>query len=411
MELSASLPPISEAQMKYAVKNLPKFSYKFGRKEYCSECGGIVDNGVCTKCGEKKLSDYGTRAKNRMVQKGYYYGILTVKDDVQVIRHFIVTKTAVVGEGSTYSFDEVVQNWIERTGKITHVARKRGCNIYKEWALDSEMNVRHSYGGYDCYTIFDYLYYPKRPVTFELKRAGFKWSFHDIEPSHLFVLLLSSTLAETLFKTGREKYLIHHGRLSDKSAELAICHRHKYSINDVSLWIDVVEMCRRLGEDTHNPKNICPDNLAGFHDSLQRRIDAKTAREERLRRKSDLANLISRIDSLEEAYKNEKGKYFSISITGNGINVSVLDSVRAFYDEYMEFGHCVFSHEYYKEEDSLILSARDEAGHRIETVEYDLVSNKVLQSRGLHNCSTDRHEEIVSLVERELPKCLKRLGS
>ena len=65
----------------------------------------------------------------------------------------------------------------------------------------------------------------------------------------------------------------------------------------------------------------------------------------------------------------------------------------------MALHHCVYSNEYYKKADSLILGARDQSGQRLETVELSLKTFRVLQSRGMFNKSTPLHAEIVKLVE------------
>ena len=60
--------------------------------------------------------------------------------------------------------------------------------------------------------------------------------------------------------------------------------------------------------------------------------------------------------------------------------------------------HCVFSASYYNIPDSVILSARDKDGRRIETIEFSLTQGKVVQSRGVCNKNTEFHDRIVSLV-------------
>ena len=61
--------------------------------------------------------------------------------------------------------------------------------------------------------------------------------------------------------------------------------------------------------------------------------------------------------------------------------------------------HCVFHANYYKKDDSLILSARDPAGDRLETVEFSLKTFKVIQSRARCNGISEHHNEIIALVE------------
>lgn len=66
--------------------------------------------------------------------------------------------------------------------------------------------------------------------------------------------------------------------------------------------------------------------------------------------------------------------------------------------------HCVFTNEYYKRDNSLLMSARDASGNRIETIELDLKTLKVLQSRGVNNSKTDKHDEILSIIESNINK-------
>lgn len=78
--------------------------------------------------------------------------------------------------------------------------------------------------------------------------------------------------------------------------------------------------------------------------------------------------------------------------------ISVLDTLEAFQAEGNALHHCVFQCEYYAKADSLILSAHDKEGNRIETIEFSLTEGKVIQSRGLCNTNTPHHDRIVRLV-------------
>lgn len=66
-------------------------------------------------------------------------------------------------------------------------------------------------------------------------------------------------------------------------------------------------------------------------------------------------------------------------------------------EEGVAMHHCVFSNRYYLREDSLILSATIE-GRWIETIEVNLETLKVVQSRGVCNQNTEYHDQIVNLV-------------
>ena len=47
-------------------------------------------------------------------------------------------------------------------------------------------------------------------------------------------------------------------------------------------------------------------------------------------------------------------------------------------------------------------SARDKKGNRIETIEVDIKNYKLVQSRGVCNLMSDRHEEIINLVNSNM---------
>lgn len=72
--------------------------------------------------------------------------------------------------------------------------------------------------------------------------------------------------------------------------------------------------------------------------------------------------------------------------------------------------HCVFTNEYYRRNDSLILSATMD-GRRLETVEVSLSRLKIEQSRGVNNENSPYHSQIVKLVQRNMPLIEKRIGA
>ena len=72
--------------------------------------------------------------------------------------------------------------------------------------------------------------------------------------------------------------------------------------------------------------------------------------------------------------------------------------------------HCVYRMGYYKRPESLILSARDRGGNRLETVEVNLNTFSVVQSRGLQNHPTLAHADIIRLVEQNM-NLIKRAKS
>ena len=93
------------------------------------------------------------------------------------------------------------------------------------------------------------------------------------------------------------------------------------------------------------------------------------------------------------------------------IEVSVLDSIEAYQNEGEAMHHCVFKCSYYNREDSIIPSAHDKDGNRIETIEFSLTENKVIQSRGVCNSNTELHDRIVNLVNANAHRFIKAKAS
>ena len=63
--------------------------------------------------------------------------------------------------------------------------------------------------------------------------------------------------------------------------------------------------------------------------------------------------------------------------------------------------HCVFTNKYDSKSDSLILTARI-GNKRIETVEVNLKTLSVVQSRGVCNNNTEYHDRIIKLVKKNM---------
>ena len=106
----------------------------------------------------------------------------------------------------------------------------------------------------------------------------------------------------------------------------------------------------------------------------------------------------------EKKYAKEKGKYFGIVFGDDYITIAVLQSVQEIAQEGTIMHHCVYANGYYKKPESLILSAQDKDGNRIETIEINLRTFKVVQSRGVCNKMTDQHERILQLCNANMHK-------
>lgn len=235
-----------------------------------------------------------------------------------------------------------------------------------------------------------------------------KGALPDCHPFELMKALLTDTRIETLMKAGNHravKYFLSNKSMLDKcwnSHKIAM--RNGYQIKDYGLWCDLIKLLDKAGKDTRNAKYICPVNLKVAHDLW---LDKVTSADEKRRKSEELA----KAKKEEKRFYQTKSCFFGIVIRDKDIEVSVLDSIEAYQNEGEAMHHCVFKCNYYSREDSLILSAHDKDGNRIETVEFSLTENKVIQSRGVCNTNTELHDRIVKLVNANAHRFIKARAS
>jgi hypothetical protein len=383
----------------------------------CSDCGHQWKSGngslcdtlagcKCPLCGaELKVDD----TRRRTYKETRYFSVITTCGGFQVIRVVQIRHVSRKGEPMKFYCNEVVQRWISPDGKVTTMALLRACAFHycDLWALESGMEPRGHNDLYDNVVTWGDVY-PRMNVIPQLRRNGFKGDFHGISPIRLFKRLLSDPRIETLIKDGRieemKYFILNPLNADDFWASYLIAGRHRYQINNISMWCDYLRMLVNLGQDIRNPKNICPEDFIEAHDKAHRRIEAKHRKEyaeaERRRdierREREQRRLLQE-QQREDDFKALKSKFFGLIITDNEISVKVLESIEEYYEEGNVQNICVFSSEYYKKADSLILSARID-GKIIETVEVDLQTLKVVQCHGRNNEDTEYHKRIIDLV-------------
>lgn len=420
VELSEKLPAITDKQKQWAFEHcFEDEGYYTKGSVWCLHCGEVFpkttselivslagDEAVCPKCGRRLKLGNCRKAK---YNERWYYTIITTIQGFQVCRHFIVEKTMykttkyLYGcQEPYYTIHEAVQNWIDEYGHETVIARpcKPLMLVYDAWKFSKPMEIRsrhRQYYAHDKYDIDAKYIYPHRSILPKIKRNGYTGSFHGLSASELFKLLLRDREAEMLIKNGQYDLLRLKWKRSYKEFTMPFAHsirianRNKYIVKDASMWIDYLDLLEYFHLDTHNAHYVCPRNLKAEHDRL-------LARKQRIEEKIALEKKIAEAKKWEAKYRETKGKFFGICFGNEDIVITVIQSVAEMAEEGQAMHHCVYSMEYYKKPNSLILSAKDKNGNRIETIEIDLKTFKVVQSRGVCNKNTDKHDEIVKLV-------------
>lgn len=410
VELSSKLPAITETQIRWGKKHcFPHNAFRCKDEMWCSECGRMwVDTTgqkkgyiQCPYCGEKLEVKVSRKTKDNAVS---YLTVVTTSGDFQVLRHFYTAKYVRKGCDNHYFIDEVCQQWITADNKETVIAKAMNMGS-RGWIHTTDMSIKQSGNIYysHSYDIDGYVY-PKVKLLPILRRNGLRSSFHDITPAVLIRALLSeSKYAEMLLKTkqyGMLSFYMHRGCLYHPWV-VNICNRNGYIIKDGSMYDDYIHLLDYFHLDTHNAHYVCPKNLKKEHDKLvekKRKIEAKIrAEEERkeriermFRMKQDILSFIRRIQP-----------FLGMEIKDEGIVIRPLESVTQFYQEGKAMHHCVYQNEYYKRKDCLILTAQKD-GKRLETVEVNIKTFKIIQSRAVCNKTSDYHDKIIEMVNRNM---------
>lgn len=410
VELSSKLPNITDAQMRWGKKNCFKhYAFRCKDEMWCSDCGKMwVDTSRqkdgdirCPYCGEKLEVKVSRKTKDNIES---YLTIVTTLKEFQVLRHFYITRYARKGCDNHYFIDEVCQQWITADRKETVIAKAMNMGS-GGWVHTTEMSIKQD-GNMYCshsYDIGGYVY-PKVKLLPILRRNGLRTSFHGFTPALLIRAILGeSKYAEMLLKTKQYSMLefyMYRGCLSHPWT-VNICNRNGYIIKDGSMYDDYLRLLDYFHLDTHNAHYVCPKNLKAAHDELvsrKQRIEARErAEEDRKRRvermvriKADIALFIKRIQP-----------FLNLEIKEDDIVIRPLQSVSQFYQEGKAMHHCVYANEYYRKKDCLILSAKV-AGKRKETIEVNLKTFKVVQSRAVCNNNSEYHDKIIELMNKNM---------
>ena len=357
-----------------------RFNYEGKAKSIkCPHCGRVV-----------KIID----TKKRIFFPAVYFNTTEVLDNIQVLRTYRLNATYRKGSESSYEVIEVCRLWLNSKGQTAVTSRKRSLGYYLDnfnWSSEIELKSLS-----EVYlTISDCNTYPHFSAIPELRRNGLKKSISYCTPFLLMKYLLTDSRIETLMKGSHTKavryFINNHHRLRYCWDSLKVAYRKGYEPTDYSLWCDTISILDRLGRDIRNAKYICPDNLKEAHDHWGRKYQQveriRIQREQLIKAKKD-----------EDKFIKEKSRFFNIVIKDSDITISVLNSIEEYRAEGEAMHHCVFSASYYNIPDSVILSARDKDGRRIETIEFSLTQGKVIQSRGVCNKNTEFHDRIVCLV-------------
>ena len=400
VELNGRLRPLTTTQMNWALNStINHYGYRLKSGMCtCMKCGHEWlenRNGtcLCPECGTRiEIKD----TKERVIRDKSYFNVITTMEGYQVVRMFLMMVEMRKGMKANPAYLEIGSYWIDCKGNTTVIGLQRTLGPYIDsFAFGSPLEIRRDNEAFQ--RISDEWVYPRIKVTDTIKRNGFKGSCHHIHPVTMFQELLTNPKAETLMKANDIELLRYLCASPTYKADIdtywnsiKIANRNGYKVNNSQMWMDYIKMLERCGKDILSPKYICPANLQEEHDRYVRKVHIL---EDRKKRAED----IRRAQEREASFKEQKEKFFGIRINDGEIEVKVLESVEEYRQEAESQHICLFSAAYDQREDSLIFSARID-GRIIETIEVDLKTLKVVQSRGVCNQNTEYHDRIIRLI-------------
>ncbi|WP_291129761.1 PcfJ domain-containing protein [Flavobacterium sp. UBA7682] len=414
VELSKNLPQVTQQQNELAfAKCFANYAVQSRKSIFCLECGydwktndtKKLKKVICERCAKSLVV---TDKYSNGLKETDYYQIITSADNFQIVRMICMTKTMRKNCNSSYFAHEVMQLFIDEFGKTRTISKNvMGMSqYYDQWIVYSELSLKSKSENRRFYLSPSYVM-PNKKVLPIIKRNGFKGKFYGIAPQILFKAILSDSIAETLLKANQQDMLYYHIRNTSLKPTgtywnaIKICIRNNYQIKDAKLWIDYIDLLEHFMKDIRSPKYVCPLDLKKAHDKLM----AKKVKEIW---KNTVEENKKQIDKNQRHYFKAKKQFLGLVFTEKNISINVIETIKEFLEEGCIHNHCVFTNEYYKKQNSLILSAKVNGVHT-ETIQVSLENLEILQSRGKGNKATKYNKEIIKLVNKNLPQIRARM--
>lgn len=305
-----------------------------------------------------------------------------------------------------YFFVEIMREFKDGDN-ILYFGKQKTMGCYFDCFLyGSDMELRSNYKNYanNCIAdLFD-ITWGEHPQS-----NGKRVPCERTDPKELGRIIKNNPVAENLYKKHSPlfSYLMYHTYNKKVCRAITIAKRHGFVFDqtNTSIWFDMVRAMVRVGADFHNPVFVAPKDLQATHDMFVNRWRRKQEEERRAAaievKMEETDRKLMQEKRTNDAYIKRRKRFYDMVLTDGLIECRVLPDIPAFRAEAEEMHHCVYTNEYYKKPYSLIMSATI-SGSRVETVEVDLTSFKILQCFGKHDQFTIHHQRILDLVNGQM---------
>lgn len=380
-------------------------SYYCRKIHYCSECGSHVTTSLkqCPCCGAK----FKEEPQEEYNWVASYHCILQRVENLQVLRFVLVKRYTKFNKQASFYVDECMRHIYNEQGEryIFHRNVQGLSPYYDAWCWGTPIVLKQEDKGRGWYCKaaqrqnLDVHRYRIKSLTEQWKHKPIK----DLLRGDSYKLRVMATpWGEFMFKCYRSMfdYCVDHWRTlsKDEFAALKIAHRHHYEIKDISMWLDHISQVAYLHLDCHNPFYVCPKDLRAAHQVMTERFKREQARRAAELKAKALERKLKRMAKEDEAYQKRWGNVLDIFLSGKNLSIRPLQSITEFAEEGSAMHHCVFANEYYNRPHTLILTAKDDKGGRLATIEYDCTEMKIMQCRAACNDVPERDAEIRELI-------------
>lgn len=325
----------------------------------------------------KKLQDLGQREE--------YIVEFDTFDDVQIIRYFHALKDYCI---------EVERIYIKSNGQ--YLLMSYGSNyFYGNYKLNLNTNfdfrnIRHVvYYGHRTYyksILPRYKKYFKSNISSKLDvlwYSQFVYAYHDNTNFESLASINIDLFIKLYLNYCSNQEIVEY--IDNYIRCFQLITKWNYKITDVKMYIDHLELVKNLNLDLRSPKYIAPKDLYDAHSKLSDKANEKQ---------------ITKEAELEYIKKVKRYKLNTFIINNSIYSIMPLTTVKQVYEEGKKMHHCVFSNKYYEKPNVLLFTSYLNSNNsKLETIEFDLNSMKVVQSRGKYNELTQHHDEIVKLAE------------
>lgn len=414
-----TLPDLNDRQKEWAGVNSIDNRIYFTKSGncWCTHCGtafsqkGIrAGEGIrCPHCGHVFKAQ---ESRCTTFSEIGYSAFLTTREGWQVVRYFlteIITSKGAVRDRPHFSI-EVLRLWMKpgqatikqgvRLGSFPMYRRVPYCTDTRELSIVRSRHDAYSWGTDYRSEWFKCVTYPWASILPEYKRYGITHNAHGIGHDEMFEKVPKNPKMETYLKIGQYDLLrdaiYNPTRFNGYEKTIKIALRHGYDFNKVTLpdYADYLRQLEELGMDLHNPVYICPENLTEAHARTTERI-------RRIRRMQESEKQRKQREKDTKLVERKMSGFVGFGFTDGKLTVRPLTTLQEFEDEANHMHHCVYANRYFAHDDTLILSARI-GDKRIETIEVNTKSFKIVQSRGVCNTMTPQHEDIINLVSSNM---------